>query len=73
MSNLPANWDSLDTETQIRWTYTIGDKAEFAAILRGQMPLEPNGKTADLTAWELAQLVWLLDASGLVGPLDVDE
>lgn len=72
VTNLPAEWDRLPTEQRVAWLVTVGDRAEFVTVLRGQLPLGPDGATDKLTVRELAQLVLLLDAAGLVGPLEPD-
>lgn len=69
-SNLPPEWDRLSTSQRVAWLETVGDRAEFVTIIRGQLPLGPDGGSDRLTVRELAQVVLLLEAGGLVGPLD---
>jgi hypothetical protein len=71
--NLPPEWDDLTDAQRVSWLLAIGDRAEFVTVIRGQLPLGPDGGSDRLTVRELAQVVLLLEAAGLVGPLDVEE
>lgn len=72
-SNLPPGWEELSDGQRVAWLLTVGDRAEFVTVLRGQLPLGADGGSDKLTVRELAQLVLLLDAAGLVGPFDAED
>lgn len=68
--NLPPEWDELTDAQRVAWLQTVGDRAEFVTVIRGQLPLGPDGGSDRLTVRELAQVVLLLEAAGLVGPFE---
>lgn len=68
--NLPPEWDELTDAQRVAWLQTVGDRAEFVTVIRGQLPLGPDGGSDRLTVRELAQVVLLLEAGGLVGPFE---
>jgi hypothetical protein len=72
-SNLPPEWDELTDAQRVAWLQTVGDRAEFVAVIRGQLPLGPDGGSDRLTVRELAQVVLLLEAAGLVGPFEPED